>query len=313
MESAPSSHSTEPSLSQGRWCILVATLLWSLGGAFFKLLTRDTSLGLNTPTIDPASVAFYRLLFAGLVLLPTLRRCDLSFRPMMIVMLLFFAAMNALYVRAMILGTAADAILLQYTAPMWMYLASVCWLGESADRRGLLALSIGLVGIAVIVAGSFTRPAADSGASNATVIALGLSSGVTYAGVMICLRVLRNASSRWLTVINHLGGALLLSVDVWGRPVPSGPQLAVLALFGAIQMALPYWLVARGLRVVSPQEAAVITLLEPILNPIGAYLVSGETPSVSTFAGGLFIVGALAWRYWPRKRTSVTADPPRNG
>jgi drug/metabolite transporter (DMT)-like permease len=66
-------------------------------------------------------------------------------------------------------------------------------------------------------------------------------------------------------------------------------------------MALPYWLMARSLKVVSPQEAGTISLLEPLLNPLWAYLVSGEQPSLYTLAGGAFILGALAWRYWPRR------------
>jgi drug/metabolite transporter (DMT)-like permease len=59
---------------------------------------------------------------------------------------------------------------------------------------------------------------------------------------------------------------------------------------------------ARGLRVVSTQEAGVITLLEPLLNPLWAYLVAPqkESPTAYTFVGGALILGALAWRYWPR-------------
>jgi drug/metabolite transporter (DMT)-like permease len=62
---------------------------------------------------------------------------------------------------------------------------------------------------------------------------------------------------------------------------------------------------ARGLRVVSSQEAGVITLLEPLLNPLWAYLVAPqrESPTGYTFAGGALILGALAWRYWPRGKT----------
>jgi drug/metabolite transporter (DMT)-like permease len=66
-------------------------------------------------------------------------------------------------------------------------------------------------------------------------------------------------------------------------------------------MGLPYWLMSRGLRSVSPQEAGAITLLEPILNPVWAYLVANEEPPLATVFGGLFILGALAWRYWPVK------------
>jgi drug/metabolite transporter (DMT)-like permease len=66
-------------------------------------------------------------------------------------------------------------------------------------------------------------------------------------------------------------------------------------------MGIPYWLVARGLRSVSPQEAGTITLLEPILNPLWAFLVVAEVPSKFELVGGGFILGALAWRYWPFK------------
>lgn len=286
------------SLTQGRFCVVLAAVLWSLSGAFTKLLTQPTGLGLHEPAVPGLLIAFYRVLFAGLVLVPTLRRCDLSFRPGMLLMVASFAAMNGLYVRAMAEGSAANAVLLQYTAPMWMYGASVWLLGEPADRRGTIALGVGLCGIAVIVAGGWQ-------ATQLPVIALALGSGLAYAGVLIGLRVLRAASSRWLTVLNHLGGALaLVPFVLLADTVLTPRQLAFLALFGVVQMALPYWLVARGLRVVSPQEAGAITLLEPLLNPVWAYLVSPatETPGWPTFAGGTLILGALAWRYWPRAR-----------
>jgi drug/metabolite transporter (DMT)-like permease len=268
-------------------------LLWSLSGAFSKLLTQDTPLGLNTPPVPPLVMAFYRALFAGLVLVPTLRPRELTFRPMMVVMVGCFAAMNALFVSALVLGTAANAIFLQYTAPMWMYLASICWLGEPADRRSSITLVIGMLGVAVVVL--FGKPA------GLPVVAIALGSGVAYAGVLLCLRVLRTASSRWLAVLNHLCSALVLVPWAVSLDVPTWPQLAVLFVFGTVQMAIPYWLVARGLRSVSPQEAGTITLLEPLLNPVWAYLVAAEVPSRETLVGGTFILGALAWRYWPRR------------
>jgi drug/metabolite transporter (DMT)-like permease len=282
-----------PSVTQGRLLLAAAALLWSLSGAFKSVLTRDTSLGLSHPPVDSLSIAFYRVLFAGLVLLPTLRRQDISFRPVMAVMVACFATMNALFVIALTRGTAADAILLQYTAPMWMYLASIWLLGEPPDRRSSVAVAIGLAGIAVILLGSF------QGGAPLPVVAIGLGSGVAYAGVVLCLRVLRGVSPRWLTVVNHLAGALVVLPLVWGLAAPTWPQLGVLFLFGTVQMALPYWLAARALQSVSPQEAGTITLLEPLLNPLWAYLVAGEVPSRFTFIGGVFILGALVWRYWP--------------
>jgi len=220
----------------------------------------------------------------------------------MVATALCFAAMNALYVVAMAMGSAANAVLLQYTAPMWMYLASVFWLGEPADRRSSVALATGLLGIGIIIYGGWE-------AAQLPVIAIALGSGITYAGVILGLRVLRAASPRWLTVINHLTGALVLLPFIWFavKATPTLSQLGLLFVFGARQMALPYWLVARGLRVVSPQEAGTITLLEPLLNPLWAYLVSPESekPTFFTLLGGACIIGALAWRYWPRRRQKL--------
>jgi drug/metabolite transporter (DMT)-like permease len=282
-----------PSARQGRVCLVLAALLWSTSGALTKVLTRPTGLHLDEPAVAPQQIAFFRVLVASLVLLPLLRRRDVSFRPLMLGMAGCFAAMNVLFVFAMALGTAANAILLQYTAPLWMYLASVWWLGEAADRRSLAALLMALAGVGVILVGGWQE-------AQLGVVALGLGSGLTYAGVMVCLRVLRGASPQWLTVLNHVVAALVLVPFVWHLPAPSPGQLGVLLVYGVVQTALPYMLVARGLRSVSPQEAGAITLVEPLVNPLWAFLVSGERPGAATLAGGAVILGALAWRYRPR-------------
>jgi len=285
-----------PSLSigHGRLCVLLAALLWSTSGAFNKILTQDTPLKLNVPTMLALQIACGRALFAGLFLLPSLRCNYICFRPGMVFMVGCFALMNATFVWSMSAGTAANAIFLQYTAPMWMYLASVCCLGERANKRNLIALAIGSAGIGIIVTGGWKE-------DQLGIVGIALISGLAYAGVMLFLRVFRDVSSRWLTVLNHLCGGLVLVPFVVSSSLPSWPQIAVLAVYGGLQMGLPYWLVARGLRVVSPQEAGTITLLEPILNPLWAYLVVSEIPTRAQLLGGAFIVGALAWRYWPRQ------------
>jgi drug/metabolite transporter (DMT)-like permease len=278
-------------LWKGRLLIILAAALWSTSGAFMKILREDTSFGLNEPTLDPFLIAFYRPLFAGLVLLPLLRRHDLSFSTALVGTGIVFAIMNGLFMWALAMGTAANAIFLQYTAPLWMYLLCVWGLGEPADRRGAVALGIGMIGVALIVWGGW-------GKEQLLVIAVALGSGLAYAGVLVGLRIQRGASARWLTVFNHLFSALLLLPLVWGLPMPSGPQMIVLLLYGSLQMGLPYWLMARALRTISPQEAGTLTLLEPLLNPLWAYLVSPatDTPSAWTLAGGAFILAAVGYR-----------------
>jgi drug/metabolite transporter (DMT)-like permease len=298
--------------TRGRLYIALAAVLWSLSGAFTKVLTKPTVLGLDEPPLDtlvlggthfPVQIACYRMLFAGLALSLTVRRRDIRYRSPMLPMLICFTAMNAVFISAMALGTAASAILLQYSAPLWLYLASVFLLGERSDTRGTISTFLGVFGIAIIVAGGWQNDSLG-------VVGLGLASGVTYAGVLLYLRVLRELPANWLTVWNHLlGGLLLLPLLLPLRP-PTLPQYVVLVCFAVVQMGFPYWLMAKGLQSVSPQEAGVITLLEPILNPLWAYLVSPDTEALDplTFAGGAVILTALAYRYWPRRQN---VSPPR--
>jgi drug/metabolite transporter (DMT)-like permease len=285
-------------LARGRLFILLAAVLWSLSGLFKCILKDATPLRLGTAPVDDLAIAFYRAFFAGLFLLPTLRRQAISFRPAMAGMMTCFAAMNITFVLALTGGKAANAILLQYTAPLWIYLAGIACLGERPSARGWTSLLIGLAGIAVLLLGGKRE-------ADLPVISLGLASGFFYAGVILFLRALRHADSNWLTVLNHLGAALVVAPFLLyhGWPILNLVQFAVVALFGVVQMGFPYILMARGLRVVSPQEAGVITLLEPLLNPLWAYLVAPDTeaPTEYTVLGGVFILGALVWRYWPRR------------
>jgi DME family drug/metabolite transporter len=285
------------SLTQARLCVLLAALLWSTSGAFTKVLRENTGLGLNEPSIDPLAIAFWRVVFAAAVFLPLVRRHEFTFRPALWLTGLAFALMNALFISAMALGSSANTILLQYTAPMWVYLICVGILREPAERRGTVTLFIGLAGIGILLIGGWTG-------SQLPALALALSSGLAYAFVMLGLRVQRGESRRWLTAFNHLLGAVVLLPLVWRQPLPSWQQFAVLFVYGSVQMSLPYWLLAVGLRRLSPQEVGTLTLIEPVLNPLWAYLASPatETPTLWTVAGGACIVGALMWRYWPMRK-----------
>jgi drug/metabolite transporter (DMT)-like permease len=292
-----------PSPAQGRLLVVTAAVLWSTSGMFKAFLIEPTALGLNEPPLKPLQIAAGRVLFAGLIMLPLLRPRDVTFRPLMAGTALTFAAMNAMFMGAMVLGSAANAILLQYTAPLWLYILGVGLLREPADRRGVVAVVIGTLGIGVIVYGGWQG-------EQALVVLLGLGSGLTYALILLGLRLMRDVSPVWLTAVNHLTGAVVLLPFVWKDGLPTPAQTAWLALFGSLQLGLPYMLMARGLRSVSPQEAGTLTLLEPLLNPLWAYLVAPEKekPTIYILIGGACILGALAYRYWPGRTRSVPPE-----
>ena len=306
-----------PSVFQARACLVLAAILWSSGSFFMRILREPTPLGLDKRHLSPLQIAFFRALFAGLVMVPLLRRRDLVFRPVMGGMVVTFATMSGLYMSALGLGPAANAIFLQNTAPLWVCILGVLLLGETVGRRAWQAVALGAVGAVVIVAGNWPRdlPAAEQ-QTQIFILFMGAGSGVVYAGVVLFLRVLRAYSPAWLVFLNHLGSATALGLFVlltsgaaawldWVT-MPTPRQLAVLAVFGTVQMATPYWLFARGLRTVGPQEAGIITLLEPLLNPVWAYLITPEkdTPTGPMLAGGALILGALIWRYVPTRASA---------
>lgn len=310
-----------PSVPQARLMLVLAAVLWSTSSLFMRSLQHPTPLGLDEPALTPLQLAVFRSFFAGLCLLPLVRPRDVRFRPAVGLMVLCFAVMTGLYLSALGLGPAANAILLQNTAPVWVYLVGVYLLGDPRDRRTLRAIVLAVAGALVIVLGNWPRNLQpDEQARQATILLMAAGSGVWYAGVVLLLRYLRAESPAWLTALNMLGSSAVLLAFVLATRGPAGTadwlaaptwrQLVFIAVFGAFQLAAPYWLFTRGLRSVSPQEAGVITLLEPVLNPVWAYLIvpGGETPTVWTLAGGGILLAALVWRYWPTHRPTPVSS-----
>lgn len=304
-----------PNLTSARLLLVLAAVLWSSSSAFIRILREPTPLDLHSPLLTPLQIAFFRGIFAGAVLIPLLRRADLRFRPAMAAMVLCFGVMSGLYLSALGLGQAANAILLQNSAPVWVFVIGVFVLGEKADRRNWQTVAVGMVGAVVIVAGNWPRGLEpDEQRRQVEILLMATGSGVSYAGVILFLSALRTESSAWLSVLNLFGSAACIAAFVLATHTadeirnfftsPTVGQMGFLCLFGAMQMAAPYYLFARGLRTVGPQEAGIITLLEPLLNPVWAYLISPEkeTPTVWTWVGGAVLMAALIWRYAPRRK-----------
>lgn len=273
--------------ASGRLWVALAAILWSSSGLFVK---ADTFA--SWPAESRGIVlAFWRALFAGVLLLPAVRRPEWNVR--LVPLCLAFAAMNVTYLSAMSLTTAANAIWLQSTAPWWVFLVGVLVLGEPFARNERGPLVVGGLGMAVILWFEVQGQAR-------TGVLCGLVSGFTYAMVVMCLRSLRALDTVWIVVVAHLFTVCALLpyvayLGIW----PSAGQLPVLAGFGLLQMALPYVFFARGLRSITSQEATVIGLLEPILLPVWVWLVWGEVAAPWTIAGGGLILLGLLLRYGP--------------
>jgi DME family drug/metabolite transporter len=281
-------------LQRGRLALLAAAVFWSLGGVFIKQIPAGA-----------LAITFYRSLFAAIALLlmgaiaPPSRSSRAARIPPareMAVSALLFAALLSAFVAATQITTAANAIILQYTAPIYVIALSALLLRETPCRADVGALALCMAGVAVIFFGSY-RPGAD-----ARGLALGLASGAFFGLFILWQRRLRQADPILLPGLNNAGAALILACTIpWMGPV-SRPALLALAVMGIVQIALPYWLFAWALKRVTGPEASLLTLIEPVLNPIWVALFVGETPSGATIVGGSLILLALALRYslWAR-------------
>lgn len=280
---------------RGRLLVVAAALLWSLGGVMAKEIP-----------LSGAPLAFYRSLIAGLVLWPLAPRGSRVVRPGMVPLALVLGTMVGCYLAAVKATTAANAIYLQCSAIFWTIPLSAVVLREPVDRRSLLGIAVALGGVGLIVGRGYDgRPGEGSG------IAFGLASGVTYAGVIVGLRRFRDVDPTWLTAFVNLGGAGFLGAWIAATagpiPLPAARDWPLLVAFGAVQMAFPYVLFSRGLRAVGAPEAALLSLIEPALNPAWVYLRHGERPAAATWLGGLLLLAGVAVRYIPRRRASPGA------
>jgi drug/metabolite transporter (DMT)-like permease len=275
----------KPWALRGRLLVLVAAVMWSTSGLFAKATTFE----IWPPDKRGVLLAFWRAAFAGLLLLPAVRRPKWDAR--LIPLCCAFATMNVTYLSAMTMTTAANAIWLQSTAPWWVLLFGVLVLKEPFPQSERLPLVVGGLGLAIILWFEV------QGQARAGVLC-GLVSGFSYAGVVLSLRALRGLDTVWIVAVAHLvTAAAIFPYVAYLNEWPTMSQLPVLAGFGLFQMALPYVIFARGLRSITSQEATVIGLLEPVLLPVWVYLAWGELPASWTVVGAALILAGLVLRY----------------
>jgi DME family drug/metabolite transporter len=268
---------------------VLAAVLWSCSGLFVKNLFDDWPADQRGILL-----AFWRALFAGLLILPAVRRPHWNW--LMLPMGLCFATMSVMYLQSMTFTTAANSIWLQSTAPFWIFLIGLWLKSEPRQRGDMIPLVAGALGVGLILYHELWLQATWSWTESRGVI-FGLISGMVYAVIVVTLRKLRSENGAWLVSFNLLITAgILAPYCLWFGVWPTPTQWAILPFFGFLQLGLPYLLFTRGLRLISSQEASCIALLEPVLVPIWVFLLPPhETPDWWTLAGaGLILVGLIA-------------------
>ena len=284
--------------NRGRALVLIGAIMWSTSGVFARApVFADWGLDIQGPIL-----AFWRTFFGAMILLPVVRTPQ--WNVLLVPLGVAFALMNLTYLTAMVRTTPANAVWLQNSAPFWVLLIAVVILHERPKRLDLVAITLGLTGVGIILGFELSR------STNCDPLGLfcGFASGITYAAILTLLNRLGNLNSAWLCITMQLSASLcLLPWLIWIGVWPNFWQFVVLAAFGAVQLGIPYLLVTRGLRYISPTEGVAIGLIEPIVMPIWVFLAWGIGVPWWTVVGAAFILAGLVLRYFvlPEREEAV--------
>lgn len=258
--------------------VLGAAALWSTGGLFIK-----------ATTLSGLELSFGRSLLAAITVAILTHREGFGLNRVTVLASLLYAALLVLFVLATKQTTAANAIFLQYTAPVYVLVLEPLFYKEKFRRRDLLTVICCIIGMSLFFVGKL-RP------QDVTGNLLALASGLCFAFYFL---LLRHSSAR---KVNRASSVIYGNLLVVLIAAPAGlaavqhlnlKDAGCVAYLGIVQIGFAYLLftlaMARGVRSL---DASIIAYVEPVLNPIWVFLFIGERPSQWAILGGAIIVAA---------------------
>lgn len=260
--------------------VLIAVFLWSTGGLFIKLTT-----------LDAYQVTFFRSLFAAVTVLILTRKDGLKIDAFGILTSVIYALLLFLFVWATKKTTAANAIFLQYTAPIYILILAPFIIGEKFHLRDLLTVIIVLAGMSLFFVGQLRLEDYQGNIA-------ALFSGVFLGLYIMLLRHPRaEGFNPAIAVIygNFLLAAVTLPSGIAALPSITAMDWFAVSFLGVIQIGISYVLFIKGVRGgTRPLDASLIGFIEPLLNPVWVFVFVGERPSQWALLGGGIIIAAIA-------------------
>jgi len=266
------------------WLMAGCALLWSSAGALTRML--ETAQGFE--------LSFWRSFFCAvaMVLILSLQERGRPLGPVIrmgwigLFSGLMWAVMFTCFMVALTHTSVANTLLVIGLSPLLAALLARVVLGQTINRITWLAIIAAGAGIWWMV-----HEAISSDGLTGILIAL----GVPLASAINLVTLRRVHAQLDLAPAVLLGALLSCAATLplaW--PLTAGARdLAILAILGAFQLALPCWLMVRALAWLAPHEVALIALLEVVLGPLWAWLFAGEITPVATLQGGVIVLAAL--------------------
>lgn len=275
------------SKKQAALCLILAAILWSSGGVLIKYISWQ-----------PMAIAGGRSLVAAGVILLAFYRQRLTFSRTQWAGAVAYCSMVSTFVMATKLTTAANAILLQYTAPVYVALLGSWLLKEKTTSRDWVTIGLVFWGIVFF----FLDKVSVGGMLGNF---LGIVSGISFGMFVICMRKQKNESPFGTVLLGNLM-TFAISLPFFKASEFTTANLLAVGFLGIFQLGLAYVLYTKAVCYVRALETTLITAIEPILNPIWVFMFLGEAPSKYALIGGAIVIGAIIVRY-KAEENSVTA------
>lgn len=257
--------------------LILTASLWSLGGLFIKSVQAH-----------PVAIAGVRSGIATVLIFLFLRKPKFIWTKAQWGSALAYVATVILFVSATKLTTAANAILLQYTAPIWVALFSTWFLKEHIRGIDWLCIALVIAGMGLFFMDSLS-PAGMAG----NLIAI--ASGVSFAWLALFLRKQNGVSTTESILLGNIL-TFLCAIPFYSQIENSQQNWIYLSLLGIFQLGIPYILYGWAIRHVTAIEGILIPSIEPILNPIWVALFFGERPTVTALCGGIVVLSSIIAR-----------------
>lgn len=260
--------------NKGNLYILITAFLWSLGAVFIKVIPLN-ALAINGLRSIIALIFFF--IYD--------RSCKIKINRYVVSAAICLVLTNSLYVLANKLTTAANAIVLQYSAPIFVLILQSIYTKTKPSKEKLFIILIAFIGMVV-----FFFDSLDGGALIGNIIAI--LSGVFFAGVFF-INSLEGASS---TDASKLAFLMSFTVSIpFYNDLHLLTPLSTASLFalGIFQVGLAYVFFAKGIKLTTAVNSSLISLVEALLNPLWVFIFVGETPSLFALIGGCIVLSAI--------------------
>ena len=256
--------------------LLLAVLFFSTSGLLIKLSSWD-ALALNGA----------RSLIAAAVIWIYLRRPNFTWSRTQVGGAFLYALMVITFVQATKWTTAANAVFLQFTSPLWVALFGIWLLGERPKRINWLTMIAVALGMLLFFGDDLTRTGYWGNL-------LAIFSGICMALMLIALRAQKDGSPTETILLGNLFAAAIgLPFILWGDQPINVREISIILFMGIFQLGLPFIVVTLAIKQLRAMETILIQTLEPILNPIWVYLFIGERPSPSALLGAAIVTAAV--------------------